>query len=262
MYIARKSLGQHFLTDTHVLQQIVHAIAPQPGRTYVEIGPGLGAVTQLILPQTKKLTVIEFDKDIIPFLQKNCVGSGELVIQQADVLEVDFTQLADGHMLFVFGNLPYNISTPILFHLLQHIAVVQQMVFMLQQEVVERIVAKPHTHAYGRLSVMVQYYCETQQLFTVPPNAFKPPPKVNSAVVRLIPRDTEVLQQTDINLFSELVKLAFQQRRKTIRNSLKNLCNTETFSAAHIDPQARAENLSVQDFVRLTEVLRSIESKQ
>jgi len=257
MYIARKSLGQHFLTDQFVLQQIVQAIAPDPAQTYVEIGPGLGALTKLILPLAHRLTVIEYDKNIIPLLQQNCAGLGELNIQQADILNVDFTQLAAGRKLCVFGNLPYNISTPILFHVLEHISVIQQMLFMLQQEVVERIVAKPHNKDYGRLSVMIQYYCETQQLFTVPPNAFNPPPKVNSAVVRLIPRDKAALQRTDITLFAEVVKLAFQQRRKTIRNSLKEKVSIDIIMAANIDPQARAENLSVEDFVRMTNLLKN-----
>lgn len=255
MYIARKSLGQHFLTDQFVLQQIVQAIAPRKGQTYVEIGPGLGALTQLLLPLVDKLTVIEYDKNIIPLLQQNCTGLGELIVQQGDVLEVDFTELAAGRALFVFGNLPYNISTPILFHLLEHIGVIQQMLFMLQQEVVDRMVAKPHNKDYGRLSVMIQYFCQTEKLFSVPPNAFNPPPKVNSAVVRLIPHEAAALQRADISVFSQVVKLAFQQRRKTIRNSLKTIINADIFSAANIDPQARAENLSVEDFIKLANLI-------
>ena len=249
-YSARKSLGQHFLTDQRVLGQITAALQLIPGCKYVEIGPGLGALTQHVLPLVPELTVIEFDQHIIPELEKNCAGLGKLQITPADVLTVDFKTLAQGQRLQVFGNLPYNISTPILFHLLEYAELIEDMCFMLQEEVVDRMVADPNSKTYGRLSVMLQYYCDMHKLFTVAPNAFHPPPKVYSAVVRLIPK-RNLDPHFNRKLFADIVNHAFQQRRKTIHNSLKSMVNTEALVSANINPQARAENLSVDDYVRL-----------
>lgn len=250
-YFARKALGQHFLTDGNVLQKIVNAIACDSQYHHIEIGPGLGALTRLILPKVPELTVIEYDTHIIPELEKNCAPLDNLHIVQKDVLKVDFAALAQEKPLYVFGNLPYNISTPILFHLLNYLPQIVEMCFMLQEEVVDRMVAEPNSKTYGRLSVMLQYYYTMEKLFRVAPSAFRPPPKVYSAVVRLIPKP-DLPAAFNHQLFAEIVNRAFQQRRKTVHNSLKKLIMTETFISVGIDPNARAENLSVADFVRLT----------
>jgi 16S rRNA (adenine1518-N6/adenine1519-N6)-dimethyltransferase len=253
----KKSLGQHFLTDQNILSRLVKAINPRHGLRYVEIGPGSGALTRHILPLVDALTVIEIDRDIIPLLQQECAGLGTLKIIESSVLNVDFTELAGKDKLQVFGNLPYNISTPILFHLIEHLDVVDEMHFMLQEEVVDRLVAKPDTKDYGRLTVMVQSYCNVQKLFTVPPGAFRPPPKVYSAVARLTPKtNNDLMNSVDKTLFSHIVNVAFQQRRKTIRNSLKSVAQEDDLIAVGLDPKARAENLSVQDFVNLARLIK------
>ena len=177
------------------------------------------------------------------------------------MLKVDFSALAANRRLQVFGNLPYNISTPILFHLLDHVTVIDDMCFMLQEEVVDRIVAEPNTSDYGRLTVMLQYRCEVEKLFTVPPTAFKPPPKVYSAMIRLVPKSKETQLDVDHEILSQLVNVAFQQRRKTIRNSLKSLINQEAFTTLGLDPKARAENLSVNDYVQLANYVRAEKNK-
>jgi 16S rRNA (adenine1518-N6/adenine1519-N6)-dimethyltransferase len=256
MYHARKSLGQHFLTDQNVIQHIVQALALKPGEAYVEIGPGLGALTQCVLPIVHEMTAIEFDKHIIPLLEAECAELGKLTIVQADILTVDFNALTAGRAVHVFGNLPYNISTPILFHLIKYLNVIKDMVFMLQEEVVERMAAHPNTKDYGRLTVMLQYYCDVQKIFSVPPEAFDPPPKVNSAVVRLVPKSNILDDDLDHNLFAHIVNVAFQQRRKTIRNSLKTVANLDVLKELGFDPMLRSENLSLNDYVALTRYLQ------
>lgn len=256
-----KALGQHFLVDQQVIDHIVQVIHPKHGLTYVEIGPGLGAITCPILPLVDELVVIEYDKYIIPFLEEACAntatGADHLMIIQTDVLSVDFEELAKERQLQVFGNLPYNISTPILFHLITYLNKIDEMHFMLQEEVVDRIVAKPNTKEYGRLTVMIQAYCNVEKLFTVTPDAFNPPPKVYSAIVRLTPKpDNDIMNLVDKSFFSTLVNIAFQQRRKTIRNSLKSLATEDDLLAVGLDLKARAENLSVNDFLRLTQHLK------
>ena len=247
----RKRFGQNFLHDPGVIERIVHAIAPRPGEHLVEIGPGLGALTRPLLEAAGKLDVVEIDRDVIPVLREACAGYGELVIHNQDVLKFDFTTLP-GRPLRVIGNLPYNISSPLIFHLLEHLPVIQDMHFMLQREVAERLAAAPATEHYGRLSVMVQWRCSVELLFTVGPGAFKPAPKVESAVVRLTPHRQAPVQVEDGARFAALVNRAFSQRRKTLRNALKGWVTAATMESLAIDPMRRPETLSLADFARLS----------
>lgn len=248
---AKKQLGQHFLADRHYIDKIVMAVNPKDGDRLVEIGPGQGAITLPLLRVHPKLTVIEFDRDLIAPLTAAAKPLGELTIVHRDVLRVDFTELADGQPIRLVGNLPYNISSPILFHALEHAAVIRDMHFMLQKEVVDRMAAGPGSKVFGRLSVMLQAYCEVTSLFVVPPGAFRPPPKVDSAVVRLVPRDPATINIRDHKRFAEVVKAAFGQRRKTLRNALNNVVSAEQFAAAGVRPDARAEQLDVAEFIAL-----------
>jgi 16S rRNA (adenine1518-N6/adenine1519-N6)-dimethyltransferase len=248
----KKSLGQHFLHERGVIDKIVLAVDPQPGDRLFEIGPGQGAITFPLLRRHGALTVIEFDRDLITPLMESAEGIGELTIIHKDVLKVDFAKLAgDGAPIRLVGNLPYNISSPILFHVLEHAEAVRDMHFMLQKEVVDRMGAPPGSKVYGRLSVMLQAACTVTPLFTVAPGAFRPPPKVDSAVVRLVPRPPGELGIADPALFEHLVRDAFGQRRKTLRNAVQQLCRGEDIEAAGLRPDARAEQLAVADFVRL-----------
>ncbi|HHA2861661.1 TPA: 16S rRNA (adenine(1518)-N(6)/adenine(1519)-N(6))-dimethyltransferase RsmA [Stenotrophomonas maltophilia] len=248
---AKKQLGQHFLADRHYIDKIVMAVNPKAGDRLVEIGPGQGAITLPLLRVHPKLTVIEFDRDLIAPLTAAAAPLGELAIVHRDVLRVDFTELAEGQPIRLVGNLPYNISSPILFHALEHAAVIRDMHFMLQKEVVDRMAAGPGSKVYGRLSVMLQAYCQVTSLFVVPPGAFRPPPKVDSAVVRLVPRDPATININDHKRFAEVVKAAFGQRRKTLRNALNNVVSAEQFIAAGVRPDARAEQLDVAEFIAL-----------
>ncbi|EPJ6839680.1 16S rRNA (adenine(1518)-N(6)/adenine(1519)-N(6))-dimethyltransferase RsmA [Stenotrophomonas maltophilia] len=248
---AKKQLGQHFLADRHYIDKIVMAVNPKDGDRLVEIGPGQGAITLPLLRVHPKLTVIEFDRDLIAPLTAAAEPLGELTIVHRDVLRVDFTELADGQPIRLVGNLPYNISSPILFHALEHAAVIRDMHFMLQKEVVDRMAAGPGSKVYGRLSVMLQAYCQVTSLFVVPPGAFRPPPKVDSAVVRLVPRDPASININDHKRFADVVKAAFGQRRKTLRNALNNVVSAEQFIAAGVRPDARAEQLDVAEFIAL-----------
>jgi len=248
---AKKRLGQHFLTDSYVIERIVQAIHPQPGQHLVEIGPGQGALSMPLLRQHGHLTAIEFDRDLIAPLTTQAAKLGHFHLIQEDILHVDLSQLAGGKPLRLLGNLPYNLSTPILFHALHHASVISDMTFMLQKEVVQRMAAKPGSKIYGRLSVMLQAYCEVSVLFDVPPHAFSPPPKVDSAMVRLVPRDQAHLGITNPLAFAQIVKAAFAQRRKTLRNALHGVCSAEQLAAAGVSEQERAEQLAVADFVRL-----------
>ena len=263
---AKKALGQHFLHERGVVAKIVQAIDPRPGDTVVEIGPGYGAITIPLLHRLGALTAIEFDRDLFTALTGAASAHGQLNIVSADVLTVDLTDLthtlapADGHIRLV-GNLPYNLSSPILFHALQHAAVIRDMHFMLQKEVVQRMAAAPGGKVYGRLSVMLQAWCTVTALFTVPPGAFRPPPKVESAVVRLVPRAPETIGISNPRRFSDLVRAAFGQRRKTLRNALAGLLAPEQLVTAGIDPGARAEQLAVTDFIRLSALTSDIESR-
>ena len=247
----KKSLGQHFLHERAYIERIVQAVDPKPGDRVVEIGPGQGAITLPLLRRHGALTVVEFDRDLVGPLAAMAEGVGELAIVHRDVLQVDFTALAAGTPVRLVGNLPYNLSSPILFHALDHAAVIRDMVFMLQKEVVDRMAAAPGSKVYGRLSVMLQAYCQVQPLFVVPPGAFRPPPKVDSAVVRLVPRDPATVGIGSRERFAEVVRAAFGQRRKTLRNALNGVCTPAQFEAAGVAPDARAEQLEVAAFIRL-----------
>ncbi len=254
----KKNLGQHFLTDQDIISKIVLAIKPAAGDFLVEIGPGQGAITFPLLKKHGALTVIEFDRDLITPLMESAEGMGDLTIIHKDVLKVDFTKLAaDRPAIRLVGNLPYNISTPILFHVLEHAPVVRDMHFMLQKEVIDRMAAEPGSKVYGRLTVMLQARCEVTPLFMVPPHAFRPPPKVDSAVVRLVPLTADKIHIKDAVLFENLVRDAFGQRRKTIPNAMQALATTDDIEAVGLRPDARAEQLPVSDFVKLANFLTS-----
>jgi 16S rRNA (adenine1518-N6/adenine1519-N6)-dimethyltransferase len=245
-HVARKRFGQHFLNDASVIDRIVHAIDPQPGEALVEIGPGLGALTDALVERCEALCVIELDRDLAHKLR----GRKELEVIEADVLKVDFAALSSrfGRPLRVVGNLPYNISSPILFHLLQFVPYVLDQHFMLQAEVVARMTAMPATKAYGRLSVMLQWcYC-MEHLIDVPPESFDPPPRVDSAVVRMQPRRD--VPQLDVELLSELVKVAFSQRRKLLRHTLGRWLDERGLHGA-FDLQRRAEEVPVSEYLEL-----------
>ncbi|KGI77050.1 16S rRNA (adenine(1518)-N(6)/adenine(1519)-N(6))-dimethyltransferase RsmA [Oleiagrimonas soli] len=254
---AKKHFGQHFLHDRTYLDRIVASIAARPSDRLVEIGPGEGAMTFPLLKAAGTLTAIELDTDLIPRLRERAADLGTLEIVQADVLTVDFTSLATtaGQPLRVVGNLPYYISSPILFHCLEHIDAIVDMHFMLQKEVVDRMAAAPGSKIYGRLSVMLQLVCEVVSLFVVPPGAFQPPPKVDSAVVRLRPRPPEQRPDVDPKHLQAVVRAAFAQRRKTLANGLKGLLDADTIAACGIDPKARAETLPPSAFVDLARAL-------
>ncbi|MBK1649566.1 16S rRNA (adenine(1518)-N(6)/adenine(1519)-N(6))-dimethyltransferase RsmA [Rhabdochromatium marinum] len=248
---ARKRFGQNFLHDPGVIQRILAAINPQPKDALVEIGPGQGALTRRLLSASGQLDAIELDRDLIEPLRQHCAALGALRLHQADALSFDFHALHQGRALRIIGNLPYNISTPLLFHLLSQAAVIQDLHLMLQKEVVERIVAAPGSKVYGRLSVMVQSRCEATRLFLIGPGAFKPAPSVDSALLRLRIPACAPVKLLDPAQHATLVAAAFAQRRKTLRNSLRQWITPPVFEQAGIDPGARAETLSVGDFARL-----------
>ena len=251
---AKKHLGQNFLHERGVIERIVQAIDPQPGDAIVEIGPGQGALSFPLLDRHGALTAIEFDRDLHAPLQAAAREHGELRLIEGDVLGVDFTKLArelGAEKIRLAGNLPYNLSSPILFHALDHASAIRDMHFMLQKEVVERMAAPPGSKVYGRLSVMLQAYCTVTPLFTVPPGSFRPAPKVDSAVVRLVPRAGDTIAIRDRMRFAAIVRAAFGQRRKTLRNALSGAMDAGAIAAAGLGPGARAEQLSVADFVRL-----------
>ena len=246
-HLPRKRFGQHFLTDGATIGAIVQAIAPQPGEPMVEIGPGLAALTQPLVERLGRLTVIELDRDLALRLRLH----GQLDVIECDVLKVNFTQVAlalAATKIRVVGNLPYNISTPILFHLLEHVGVVADQHFMLQKEVIDRMVARPATSDYGRLSVMLQWRYAMDNVLFVPPESFDPPPRVDSAVVRMVPRTAPVALAP--KLLEELVQVAFSQRRKILRNTLGRWLEARHF-AGSFDVQRRAEEVPVDEFVAL-----------
>lgn len=248
-HIARKRFGQNFLSDSGIIRQIITAINPRPGEHVVEIGPGLGALTVPLQAVCGHLHVVEIDRDLIARL-KLTWSPAQLTIHEGDALKFDFSSLPAP--LRVIGNLPYNISTPLLFHFAAYAERVRDMTFMLQKEVVDRMVAEPDSEAYGRLSVMLQYRFNMASLFDVPPTAFKPAPKVTSAIVWMQPKPAAECACRDEALFGRIVTAAFGQRRKTLRNTLRDLVSDEDFVATGINPQARGETLSVDDYVRLT----------
>ena len=244
-------MGQNFLVEPEVVKEIALVAGVKPGDRLVEIGPGQGAITFPLLRRHPQLTVIEFDRDLIAPLTAAAAPLGELSIVHRDVLQVDFTELAGNAKIRLVGNLPYNISSPILFHALDHAAAISDMTFMLQKEVVDRMAAAPGSKVYGRLSVMLQAWCEVTSLFVVPPGAFRPPPKVDSAVVRLVPRPPGAAGIADRARFATVVRAAFGQRRKTLRNALSGLLDAGAIEAAGLRPDARAEQVPVEGFVRL-----------
>jgi 16S rRNA (adenine1518-N6/adenine1519-N6)-dimethyltransferase len=257
---ARKRFGQNFLTDPYVVAGIVAAISPQKDDHIVEIGPGLGVLTESLLPCVTAMDAVELDRDIIPKLKEHCDSlsgrHGKLHIHEADALKFDFASLAaDGRPLRIVGNLPYNISTPLMFHLLSLHTLIHDMHFMLQKEVVARLAAVPVNKDYGRLSVMMQYHCKVESLMDVPPEAFTPAPKVNSAVVRLVPYSEQPVRVDNVNRLEKLVTQAFSQRRKTLRNTLKPMLSAEQMESVGIDPKRRAETLSLAEFATLTNSL-------
>lgn len=249
---ARKRFGQNFLNDDSVIEGIVRAIAPKEGDNLLEIGPGLGAITEPVAERTDKLNVVELDKDLAERLVTHPFIGKKLTIFQADALQFDFTQVMDSERkLKVFGNLPYNISTPLLFHLYEFLDGIENMHFMLQKEVVNRMCAAPNSKAYGRLSIMTQYYCKTIPVIEVPPTAFVPPPKVDSAVIRLIPKDKALRTQATPKTLNRVCLEAFNQRRKTLRNSLSNLMTAQELADLGIDASLRAENISLDQYITI-----------
>ena len=247
----KRRFGQNFLHDPTVIGRIVAAISPAGSEQLVEIGPGQGAITVPLLLQAGRLAVVELDRDLIDPLQARCAGLGELTVYNSDALRFDFCAIAGIEPLRIIGNLPYNISTPLLFHLLAQHRCILVMHFMLQKEVVERMAATPGNRQYGRLSVMLQYRCEVAHLFNIGPGAFSPSPNVESAFVRLVPYPSPPVRVEDAAVFEQLVRQAFSQRRKTLRNTLRGMLSAEVISALGIDPAARAETLSVSDFALL-----------
>lgn len=251
---ARKRFGQNFLVDNYYIDQIIEQIHPQPDQHVVEIGPGLGAITKLLLPPISgQLTVVEIDNDLAERLQQNY--SEQITIVHQDVLTVDFAQIYTGSPLKIVGNLPYNISTPLMFHLTQYLDKIEDVHVMLQKEMAQRLLAEPCSKHYGRLTVMMQYYFDIALGFHLPPSAFHPAPKVDSSFIEMRPILQPEVVCMDKPLFEKVVNQAFQQRRKTLRNTLRNLMKEEDFIALAIEPSLRPDNLSVQDYVNITNYL-------
>lgn len=253
---ARKRFGQNFLHDERIIHAIVSSIAPMQEDHLVEIGPGQGAITRHLLAQCGHLDAVELDRDLVELLHKKFSNAQNLKIHSADALRFDFASLTQGKPLRIVGNLPYNISTPLMFHLFEQSESLRDMHFMLQKEVVDRLCAQPGSRDYGRLSVMAQYYCDMEALFDVPPESFTPVPKVVSAVIRLIPHSLRPIAVDPADL-GKVVMAAFSQRRKTLRNALGNLLSGEEIESAQINPTARAETLSLADFGRLTTAFKA-----
>lgn len=254
---ARKRFGQNFLHDHYVIDKIVRAINPKPDDCLVEIGPGMGALTEPLLEASGKLNVVELDRDLIPILRTKFFNYPDFNIYEGDALKFDFRQLLqhDTQQLRIVGNLPYNISTPLIFHFLSHHTLVQDMHFMLQKEVVDRLAAGPGCSDYGRLGIMAQYYCKVSPLFIVGPGSFNPPPKVDSAIVRLEPYDELPYPAKDARVLQRVVREAFSMRRKTIRNTLKKLLSSDEIEALGLDTSLRPERLSLQDYVLIADAV-------
>jgi 16S rRNA (adenine1518-N6/adenine1519-N6)-dimethyltransferase len=249
---AKKRFGQNFLHNDAVISDIIDAINPEPGENLVEIGPGLGALTEPVIERAKKLSVVELDRDLAKRLRHHPFLAPHLTIYETDALSFDFAQLATNKdPLRIFGNLPYNISTPLIFHLLTFKDKVKDMHFMLQKEVVQRMAAGPNCKAYGRLSIMTQYQCQVIPVMEIGPEAFKPAPKVDSAIVRLVPHSDIKNPVKDISALNTVCLAAFNQRRKTIRNSFKNLISVAQLESLNIDANLRPENLSLDDYIML-----------
>jgi len=252
---ARKRFGQNFLHDPGVIEQIIRAINPKPDDAIVEIGPGLGALTEEILAVNPRLQVVELDRDLIPVLRTKFFNYPEFRIHEADALKFDFSQLMVDRPLRIIGNLPYNISTPLIFHLLAQADVVQDMHFMLQKEVVQRMAAVPGDNNYGRLGIMTQYFCRVQPLFEVGSGAFRPAPKVDSAIVRLVPHKTLPHPAKDLATLQAVVRTAFNARRKTLRKALGGMVTAEQLQSLGINDGLRPENLALADYVAIADLL-------
>jgi 16S rRNA (adenine1518-N6/adenine1519-N6)-dimethyltransferase len=246
----RKRFGQNFLHDPNIINRIVSVIAPKPADNLIEIGPGQGALTFPVLSRCGQLRAIELDRDLAAWLREQSPAHGELELLSADALKTDFSPFGDAQR--IIGNLPYNISSPLLFHLLRFKSQIRDMHFMLQKEVVQRMAAPAGSKTYGRLSVMIQAHCRVEKLLDVPPGAFNPPPAVDSAVVRMVPLAADDVPPHHPTHFADVVARAFAQRRKTLRNTLRGLLTAEDMEALGIDPGARAETLSVSDFAALS----------
>ncbi len=251
---ARKRFGQNFLHDHHIISNILGSLYYNQDQHWVEIGPGKGALTESLLKSGIQLDVVELDRDLVKYLTFKFEQYNNLTIHSADALKFDFSALANiGEKLHILGNLPYNISTPLMFHLLENTSSIADMTFMLQKEVVDRLCADPGSKKYGRLSVMMQYYCATEQLFDVPPESFSPRPKVMSAIVRLVPHKMPPVKIDSVKMLNTVVTTAFSQRRKTLRNSLKKLISEDDIIALDINPVLRAETISLQQFADLSQ---------
>ncbi len=256
-HCARKRFGQNFLTDPNILEKIVKAIAPDTIDKLIEIGPGKGALTDLILSSEVELHAIEIDRDLAAYLREKFANLPNFHLHENDVLKVDFNSLlSPTQPTRIIGNLPYNISTPLIFHLLKYLPGIKDMLFMLQLEVVERMAAKPGSKNYGRLSIMVQYYCQVEKLFNVPPSAFSPAPKVDSAIVKLTPLKQAPDALVSPEELTNLLRQAFAQRRKTLRNNLSNLISSDELKTLGINPGLRPENLSLNDYVKICKHLQ------
>ena len=258
---ARKRFGQNFLHDQNIIQRIINAIHPQPADHMVEIGPGQGALTRKLLANCGKLDAVELDRDLAAYLQQTLGEDPRFELHQGDVLKFDLSTLSDQpRSLRVVGNLPYNISTPCMFHLLNYSHLIQEMTFMLQLEVVNRLAALPGDEDFGRLGLMMQYYCEVEHLFDVPPGAFTPQPKVCSAIVRLTPHRELPVQVLDVRCLQDVVRVAFTQRRKTLKNSLRTLISAAELNKLSIDLSLRPENLSLADYAKISDSITRIAS--
>lgn len=251
---ARKRFGQNFLHDQNIIQRIVNSIDPKQTDHIVEIGPGQGAITRKLLDSCQHLDAVELDRDLAAYLEETLGSDERFTLHQGDVLKFDFSTLTDKpRSLRVVGNLPYNISTPCMFHLLNTSALIQDMTFMLQLEVVHRLAAQPGEDHFGRLGLMMQYYCEVEHLFDVPPTAFTPQPKVCSAIVRLTPHRVPPVQVQDVRCLQDVVRVAFTQRRKTLKNSLRTLISEADLNKLPIDMGLRPENLSLADYAMISD---------
>ena len=261
-HLPRKRFGQNFLQDPGIIDQIIHAIRPQTGDLMVEIGPGLGALTEHLVDQVGQLAVVELDRDLIPNLRISFATRKNFHIYEGDALKFDYRRIpsdlcgeqAATTKMRIVGNLPYNISTPLLFHLIEYQNQIGDMHFMLQKEVVDRMAAGVGDNAYGRLGIMIQYYCKVEPLFLVPPHAFNPPPKVDSAIVRLVPHEQRPVTTQCTSSLNKIVTAAFNQRRKTIRNALKSIADDALLEAAGIDPEVRPEQVSLAQYAHLTDL--------
>ena len=252
-FLARKRFGQHFLVDQAIIDAIVSAINPQAEQHLVEIGPGRGALTEPVLRRVQHLHAIEIDTDLVAYLRAHIAPLGLLELYSQSALDFDFATLPSPFRLF--GNLPYNITSPLLIHLLPYVPMIQDMHFMVQREVAQRITAKSGGRDYGRLTIMLQYHFQIERLFDIAPTAFKPQPKVHSSMIRLKAHKTVLYKCTDVTLLERLVKQAFSQRRKTLKNNLKGMVSAESLEAMGIDGQRRPETLSIAEYVRLSHIL-------